>query len=56
MAALAALLRNARPSASYSEVTNRIVWTRRLDIEQTMMQYGVPLAGLVDFNAALLNW
>jgi subtilisin family serine protease len=56
VAALAALLRNARPLASYTAVTNRIVWTRRLDIEQMMIDDGVPLAGLVDFNAALLNW
>jgi hypothetical protein len=57
VAALAALLRNARPSASYSAVANRIVSTRRLDTEQTMLNtYNVPLAGLIDFNAALANW
>ena len=57
VAALAALLRNAKPSATYSQVTNRIVSTRRLDIEQTMLNtYNVPLAGLIDFNAALANW
>jgi subtilisin family serine protease len=54
VAALAVLLRNARPSASYSAVSNRIVSTRRLDIEQTMVSSGVPLAGLVDFNAATI--
>jgi hypothetical protein len=56
VAALAALLRNARPSATYSQVADRIVQFRRQDIEQTMESAGVPLAGLVDFNAALLNW
>lgn len=56
VAALAALLRNARPSARYYEVANRIVATRRLDIEEAMESAGVPLAGLVDFNAALTGW
>lgn len=57
VAALAALLRNARPSARYYEVSNRIVSTRNLAIEQTMINtYSVPLAGLVDFNTALAGW
>jgi subtilisin family serine protease len=57
VAALAALLRNARPSASYSTVANRIVSTRNQAIEQTMINtYSVPMAGLVDFNAALAGW
>jgi subtilisin family serine protease len=56
VAALAALLRNARPSARYYEVANRIVATRNQDIEHTMESAGVPLAGLIDFNAALTGW
>lgn len=57
VAALAALLRNARPAARYYEVANRIVATRNQTIEQTMLlQYNLPLAGLVDFNTALTGW
>jgi len=57
VASLAALLRNARPSANYVAVSNRIVWTRHREMEQPMIvTYGRALAGLVDFNAALQGW
>jgi subtilisin family serine protease len=57
VAALAALLRKARPSATYNDVAARIVQTRDTIIENQMWnQYQIPLAGLVDYDAALANW
>jgi len=50
-------MRNTRVNARYWEVANRIVDTRSVDIELFIWQhFHVPLAGLVDFDAALTGW
>ncbi|MBN2083455.1 S8/S53 family peptidase, partial [bacterium] len=57
VAGLAALLFDTRPAATYDEVKNRIVYTRNQSIENEMLfQWGVPLAGLVDYEEALDGW
>jgi subtilisin family serine protease len=57
VAALAALLRKARPTASYSAVAARIVQMRDITIENYIWNtYHIPLAGLVDYDAALAGW
>jgi hypothetical protein len=57
VAALAAVLRMRRPSATYAEVAARIVNTRDIPTENMMWNtYGIPLAGLVDYDAALQGW
>ena len=55
--ALAALLFHERPDVSHYVVKHRIIYTRNTDIEQQVFQqYGIPLAGLVDFTAAFEGW
>ncbi|MBN2082724.1 S8/S53 family peptidase, partial [bacterium] len=57
VAGLAALLFDRTTSASYLDVLDRIVSTRRTDIEDDILNaYGIPLAGPVDFEEALNGW